>query len=96
MPFPFEVHKFFAPQPPHDVDRRVAYGFPADRLADLAEELEARLIVVGSRGRGAFKAAFLGSVSGELIGVARSPVMIVPPGAIEAQEAERRAGAAGR
>jgi nucleotide-binding universal stress UspA family protein len=78
------------------VDRRVAYGFPADRLADLAEELEARLIVVGSRGRGAFKAAFLGSVSGELIGVARSPVLIVPPGAVEAQEAERRAAAAGR
>ena len=39
------------------------------------------MIVVGSRGRGAFKAAFLGSVSGELIGVARCPVLVVPPGA---------------
>jgi nucleotide-binding universal stress UspA family protein len=64
-----------------DVERRVVYGFPADRLADLGDEEDADLIVVGSRGRGAFKAAFLGSVSGELIGVARCPVLVVPPGA---------------
>jgi nucleotide-binding universal stress UspA family protein len=38
------------------------------------------LIVVGSRGRGRFKAAFLGSVSNSLVGVARCPVLIVPPG----------------
>jgi nucleotide-binding universal stress UspA family protein len=37
------------------------------------------LIIVGSRGRGAFKAAFLGSVSNELIGVVRCPVLVVPP-----------------
>ena len=36
---------------------------------------ELKLIVVGSRGRGAFKAAFLGSVSTTLIGVARCPVL---------------------
>lgn len=36
--------------------------------------------IVGSRGRGAFKAAFLGSVSTDLIGVARRPVLVVPPG----------------
>jgi nucleotide-binding universal stress UspA family protein len=38
------------------------------------------LIVVGSRGRGAFKAAYLGSVSTSLVSIAR-PVLIVPPGA---------------
>ncbi|MGH3062673.1 MAG: universal stress protein, partial [Gaiellaceae bacterium] len=43
------------------------------------------LIVVGSRGRGAFKAAFLGSVSNSLFGVARCPVLIVPPGAARAR-----------
>lgn len=63
------------------VERRAVYGFPADRLADLADEEDAELIVVGSRGRGAFRAAFLGSVSAELIGVARRPVLVVPPGA---------------
>jgi nucleotide-binding universal stress UspA family protein len=63
------------------VERRVASGFPAERLADLADEENAEMIVVGSRGRGAFKAAFLGSVSTSLIGIARCPVLVVPPGA---------------
>jgi nucleotide-binding universal stress UspA family protein len=63
--------------------KRVVPGFAADRLADLADEEDAELIVVGSRGRGAFKAAFLGSVSTSLIGVARCPVLVVPPGATE-------------
>jgi nucleotide-binding universal stress UspA family protein len=40
-----------------------------------------RLIVVGSRGQGAFRAAFLGSVSSTLVGVARCPILIVLPGA---------------
>lgn len=62
-------------------EQRVEYGFPADRLADLADEEDAEMIVVGSRGRGAFKAAFLGSVSTDVIGVARCPVLVVPPGA---------------
>lgn len=63
-----------------DAERRVEMGVPAERLADLADEEDAELIVVGSRGRGAFKAAFLGSVSNSLVGVARCPVLIVPPG----------------
>jgi nucleotide-binding universal stress UspA family protein len=67
-----------------DVDLRVAYGFPAECLADLADEEEADLIVVGSRGRGAFKAAFLGSVSSGRIGFARCPVLVVPPAAASA------------
>ena len=63
--------------------RRVVSGFASERLADLADEENAELIVVGSRGRGALKAAFLGSVSTSLIGVARCPVLVVPPGATE-------------
>lgn len=64
-----------------DVEQLVVFGFPADRLADLADEQQAELIVVGSRGRGALKSALLGSVSKDLIGVARCPVLVVPPGA---------------
>lgn len=60
------------------------HGFPAERLADLGDEENAEFIVVGSRGRGAFKAALLGSVSRELIGVARCPVLVVPPGVVAA------------
>jgi nucleotide-binding universal stress UspA family protein len=68
-----------------DAERRVEMGVPAERLADVADEEDAELIVVGSRGRGAFKAAFLGSVSNSLVGVARCPVLIVPPGVFEPQ-----------
>ncbi|MEJ7784068.1 MAG: universal stress protein [Solirubrobacteraceae bacterium] len=68
-----------------DAGRRVAVGHPAERLAELADEEDAELIVVGSRGRGGFRAAFLGSVSSSLVGVARCPVLIVPPGAAEAR-----------
>lgn len=63
-------------------DRRVVIGYAAERLAELAEAEGAEMIVVGSRGRGAFKSAFLGSVSTSLIGVARCPVLVVPPGAV--------------
>ncbi len=64
--------------------RRAGVGVPAERLADIADAEDAELIVVGSRGRGALKSAFLGSVSNALVGVARCPVVIVPPGATEA------------
>jgi nucleotide-binding universal stress UspA family protein len=56
-----------------DAERRVVVGHPAERLADLADEEEAELIVVGSRGRGAFKSAFLGSVSSSLVGSLAAP-----------------------
>jgi len=64
-----------------DAERRVVSGVPAEGLSDLADEVSAELIVVGSRGRGAFRAAFLGSVSYSLVGVARCPVLVVPHGA---------------
>ena len=67
-----------------DVERRGLVGVPADRLAALADDEDAELIVVGSRGRGAFTSAFLGSVSNSLVDVARCPVLIVPPGATDA------------
>lgn len=60
-------------------ERRVIWGFPADRIAQVADEEQAELLVVGTRGRGAFKAALLGSVSNELVAVARCPVVVVPP-----------------
>jgi nucleotide-binding universal stress UspA family protein len=67
-----------------DAERRVVFGDPAEALAELADEENGELIVVGSRGRGAVKAAFLGSVSNSLVGVARCPVLVVPCGAVEA------------
>jgi nucleotide-binding universal stress UspA family protein len=63
-----------------EVEARVTSGVPASAIARLAEAEGARLIVVGSRGHGALKAAFLGSVSRDLIAAAPCPVVVVPRG----------------
>jgi nucleotide-binding universal stress UspA family protein len=68
-----------------DAERRVAIGQPAEQLAELADEEDAELIVIGSRGQGALKSAFLGSVSYSLVGIAPCPVLIVPTGSSEAR-----------
>lgn len=61
-----------------DAESRALHGVPAERLAGLAEEEGAALIVVGSRGRGAFRSALFGSVSQDLLRIARCPVLVVP------------------
>jgi nucleotide-binding universal stress UspA family protein len=64
-----------------DLERRVVYGRPSECLADIAEDAGAELLVVGSRGLGPVRAALLGSVSTDLILIARCPVVVVPQGA---------------
>lgn len=61
------------------VDRVVVVGSPARELARLAEEWEASLLVVGSRGRGRIATAVLGSVALGLLESAPCPVVVVPP-----------------
>ena len=61
-----------------DVDHEVRLGEPATVLAELAEQRRAELVVVGSRGRGAWRSAAMGSVSAELVRLAPCPVVIVP------------------
>lgn len=73
----------------------VAAGDPAERLAELADERDALLIVAGSRGRGAVRAAFLGSVSTSLVGIARCPVLVVPHGVAETPLVDAAVGARG-
>jgi nucleotide-binding universal stress UspA family protein len=63
-----------------EAEQRVMTGVPAERLAELADQEDAEMIVVGSRALGAFKQAFLGSVSHDVIGLAHCPVLVVPPG----------------
>jgi nucleotide-binding universal stress UspA family protein len=63
-----------------EAEQRFMTGVPAEQLTELADQEDAEMIVVGSRARGAFKTAFLGSVSHEVIGLAHCPVLVVPPG----------------
>jgi nucleotide-binding universal stress UspA family protein len=50
----------------------------AKAIDDIAEELDAGLIVCGQRGRGAIGSALLGSVSHALAAHTRRPVLIAP------------------
>jgi nucleotide-binding universal stress UspA family protein len=47
-------------------------------ILTVADDVDARLIVCGQRGRGAVRSALLGSVSHALSGHARRPVLIAP------------------
>ncbi len=49
----------------------------AETVAAIAEQRDAEVIVVGSRGLGAFKAGLLGSTSRDLLKTTRRPVLVV-------------------
>lgn len=51
----------------------------ADGLRRIAAERHAELLIVGSRGHGAVRAALLGSTCHDLAGDAPCPVVVVPP-----------------
>ena len=61
-----------------ETDERVELGIAANRLAQIADEVGAILIVTGTRGRGRLASAVLGSVSKTLARQAPCPVMAVP------------------
>jgi nucleotide-binding universal stress UspA family protein len=52
-------------------------GDPARALLDYAEELQADLIVIGSRGLSTLKELFLGSVSHYVVQHAKVPVLVI-------------------
>lgn len=60
---------------------RAEVGVPAERLMSVADAEEAELIVVGTRGQGAARAALLGTVAGNLLAHSPVPVLAVPAGA---------------
>lgn len=65
-----------------DAERRIVTGRPAERLAWLAGEERAELIAVGSRGHRLLRAALVGGVSSELIGLTTCPVLVIPAHAL--------------
>ena len=52
-------------------------GAPAKVICERADALGVDLIVMGTRGRGKFRSALLGSVSEDVIHNSRSPVLVV-------------------
>jgi nucleotide-binding universal stress UspA family protein len=55
------------------------HGDPVEALRQRALADEGKMIVVGSRGRGALRRVLLGSISGALAAAAPVPVLVVPP-----------------
>ena len=62
-------------------EARLADGRPADAIPEVAREVGAGSIVVGSHGYSPATSALLGSVSEELVRRAAVPVTVIPPGA---------------
>jgi nucleotide-binding universal stress UspA family protein len=60
----------------------VEVGDPVHELRERAQRDRVRMLVVGSRGRGPIRQAFLGSVSAALAASAPCPVLVVPPTAV--------------
>jgi nucleotide-binding universal stress UspA family protein len=60
--------------PQVEISYQAAHGGPAARLIEVS--VSARMLVVGSRGLGAFAEMMLGSVSDEVVRKARCPVLV--------------------
>lgn len=74
------------------VETAVLSGAPARSLVQLAHEVDAADIAVGSRGFGAFRAAALGSTSHALLHESIRPVLVITRRAVE-RETSRPAAA---
>jgi nucleotide-binding universal stress UspA family protein len=68
-------------QVPEDVPvtKLLGHGHAGPALITAIDELGCDLVVVGTRGRGAMKALFLGSVTEHLVTHSSVPIVVVPP-----------------
>lgn len=62
------------------IDRRAVLGRPASVITEVADEVGADVIVLGSRGHGRIQSMLLGSVSSEVADVARQSVLVARGG----------------
>lgn len=74
-----EVKKRYPTFPPLRVVAHFRKGSPAKEVAQLAADLDADLVVIGSHGRSGAERVLLGSVAERVSRLARCPVWIVRP-----------------
>jgi len=57
---------------------RLQMGFGTEEILEIAKEIRADMIIMGTTGASGIKAMFLGSVAGEVIEKAKCPVLAIP------------------
>ncbi|MDZ7720173.1 MAG: universal stress protein [Balneolaceae bacterium] len=60
------------------VNTIIKYGSPVKQILDIADEIDANMIIMGSQGRGYVSDLFLGGVSLQVIRKTKIPVLTVP------------------
>jgi nucleotide-binding universal stress UspA family protein len=84
------VEQLLAERELGELDRRIELGDPAERLAAVALEEGAELIVIGSQPHGRRRrAAFRGRLAAELAETTSCPVLVAPPRTAPAPGDER-------
>ncbi len=61
-----------------EVEATIVERSPAQGLAELASERDARVIVIGTRGESPIRGALLGSTAHKLLHLSDKPVLVVP------------------
>lgn len=60
------------------IETEILEELPAEALVDIADRVQARVIVVGTRGEHPLKGAIVGSTPHKLLQVSDRPVLVVP------------------
>jgi len=62
-----------------EVETHLEEGIPDEKIVELASEIEADLVVMGTRGHTGLKKLLIGSVTERVVGQAPCPVLVVRP-----------------
>ena len=77
MPILTEAAKAFADYQAMPVHKVVLYGHASDQICSYAEEVEADLIIIGSRGLSSLKRFLLGSTTNQVVPHAPCSVLVI-------------------